>query len=484
MPPTQDASAKRPDPRPRAEPHADTDTANADLLQFPATETGDAERTAARFGNRIRYSEGLGFLVHDGRRYVRDPEQLRVTRLILRTQRELYGVAGSIGDTEERRKWANHAIGGERRARLTAAAALLRTLPSMQADADEFDANPDHLNVLNGTLDLSTGRLKPHDPADLQTKLAPVTYDSTATAPTWERFINEIFNGDTELTQYVQRILGYYASGYTTEEIMAIFYGLGANGKSTLIRALIHTLGDYVTTAQFETFAVKRNDSTRNDIAALHTARIVTATEGESQQRLAEGFIKQATGRDRITARFLYSEPFTFTPRFKIVLVTNHKPVVRGTDDGIWRRLKLVPFAITIPPERRDPHLDQTLQAEAPGILNWILTGNLMWRQDGLNTATAVEQATTTYRRDSDTLHDFLTACCDTTNPNATTTSRKLHTTYQHWCEANGEEPLSANLFGRLLTDRGHPTSTQRIDGRATKVRAGLTLRNGNRDTP
>lgn len=234
-------------------------------------------------------------------------------------------------------------------------------------------------------------------------------------------------------------------------------------------------MGDYANTAQFETFAVKKSEGVRNDLADLMGARFVSANEGENRQRLAEGLVKQLTGGDVLKARFLHKEYFRFRPNFKLWLATNHKPRIHGTDEGIWRRIRLVPYAVTIPKAQKDRGLRRRLEAERSGILNWILAGCREWQAHGLGEAEAVTKATEEYRRESDVLADFIAARC-TVGERYSTRAGDLYTAYTNWCSENGEDAFSSNLFGRLLSERGYGTSQAREGGKMTKKRTGICL--------
>ncbi len=238
---------------------------------------------------------------------------------------------------------------------------------------------------------------------------------------------------------------------------------------------MLGILGDYANTAQFDTFAVKKNEGIRNDLADLVGARFISSSEGENRQRLAEGLVKQLTGGDVLKARFLHHEFFRFKPEFKIWIATNHKPVISGTDHGIWRRIRLVPYSVTISEAQRDKRLKQKLEAEKSGILNWLLEGCKLWLEHGLGDAQAVTKATESYRRESDALLEFITARCVVGEAHSELAGN-LYAAYQRFSSESGEEPFSAQLFGRMLTERGYIGATERRTGKAVKVRLGVAL--------
>ncbi len=461
-----------PTPRRRAQ----EPTPNApDLTAFARTDYGNAERLHARYGHTFRYCGALGWLVWDGRRWRPDEDHTVMERLALETARELFNQAAGIADNDQRAGWVKHSLTCERSGALKNAVDLARTIPGVTVKADALDADLMRLNLLSGTLDLRTGRQEPHRPADLITKLAPVTYDAAAAAPVWTAFQRTICAADADLIAFKRRAFGYTLTGTTSEDVLFIAYGSGSNGKSTELETIGGILGDYGNTAQFETFAVKKSEGVRNDLADLMGARFVSASEGENRQRFAEGLVKQLTGGDVVKARFLHKEYFRFRPAFKLWLATNHKPVIRGTDHGIWRRVRLIPYAVTIAPEQRDKHLREKLERERSGILNWLLQGCREWLADGLGDAEAVLKATAEYRRESDALADFIEARC-AIGEDLTANAGDLYRAYETWCGGTGEHPFSATLFGRMLTERGFGSSQTRLEGRVTKLRTGIRL--------
>lgn len=331
---------------------------------------------------------------------------------------------------------------------------LAKSEPGVPVSADQLDAAPWVLNVLNGTLDLRTGQLRPHAREDLLTKLAPVAYDPGALCPTWEAFLSRILAGDVELIRFVQKVIGYSLTGSTQEQCLFILYGAGANGKSTLIQSISALLGDYARQTPTETLLVQRGDGVRNDLARLQGARFVSAVEVEGGRRLAEALVKQLTGGDTITARFLYGEHFEFQPMFKLWLAVNHRPVVQGTDHAIWRRIRLLPFTVTIPPAEQDKRLAEKLQAELAGILRWAVEGCQAWQREGLEPPAAVQRATGDYRAEMDVIAAFIRDCCVLGDKQEVSTSA-LYAEYVGWCTQVGESPVSQKALAATLKERG-----------------------------
>lgn len=331
---------------------------------------------------------------------------------------------------------------------------LKMAAPFLSARLNEFDQDEWLFNVENGTIDLRTGELKRHDPNQLITKLAPVEYDPSATAPRWEAFLDRIFEGNANLIHFMQKAIGYSLTGSIREQVVFFLYGTGRNGKSTLLDTVKEMMGDYATHTRTETLMVRRGGGVPNDEARLDGARLVTATETEDGKRLSEPFIKQISGGEAITARYMRAEFFEFKPQFKLFFGTNHKPAIRGTDYAIWRRIRLVPFNVTITDEECDPDLAKKLLEELPGILNWAITGCLMWQNEGLGLPDEVAAAVEAYRTEQDVLGGFFDDVC-IINPLAKVAKGKLYEAYCEWCEANGEKPLSQRKVGTRMTERG-----------------------------
>jgi putative DNA primase/helicase len=359
-----------------------------------------------------------------------------------------------LGHCEQSQALFRHAQGSQAAPRLKAMIELAETERSMPVLPEQLDTDPWLLNVRNGTLDLRTGTLRAHRREDLITKVAPVEYDPMATCPTWEAFLARIMGGNDAPITFLQRAVGYALTGTTTEQVLFFLYGTGANGKSTFLETIRAVLGPFAMQADFTTFLHQKYERVRNDIARLQGARVVASVEAEIGQRLSESIIKQLTGQDRISARFLYQEYFEFTPQFKLFLAANHKPSIWGTDEAIWRRIQLIPFTVTIPAAERDGGLPSRLQTELPGILNWALAGCLDWQRQGLGTPQEVVLATAGYRKEMDIVGGFLDDCCEHA-PAAQTSTQRLYDVYIKWCERNGEPVMGKNAFSVRLRERG-----------------------------
>jgi putative DNA primase/helicase len=302
-------------------------------------------------------------------------------------------------------------------------------------------------------VDLKTGRQRPHDRADRMTKITTATPGGDC--PIWRQFLDEVTGGDKELQSYLQRMVGYALTGSTREHALFFLYGTGANGKSVFVNTLATILGDYATNAPMDTFMETRTDRHPTDMAGLRGARFVAAIETEQGRRWAESKVKNLTGGDKISARFMRQDFFEFFPQFKLFVAGNHKPAIRNIDEAMKRRLHLIPFTITVPPERRDKHLQQKLLAERDGILAWAVQGCLDWQRLGrLDPPQRVVEATEEYFEAEDALGRWLEECC-VREPNAKSLTAELFTDWKQWSEAAGEFSGSQRRFSDLLITRG-----------------------------
>lgn len=322
-----------------------------------------------------------------------------------------------------------------------------------------FDKDGNLFNTHNGFLDLNTGILTPHEFGKNKyfTRISNTEYQPSALCPIWEHFLDEIFEGDKELIDYLQRAVGYSLSSSTTEQVMFILLGNGKNGKSVLLNLLHEVLGSYAMNIQPQTLAIKNGGQAANqDVARLKGARFVTTTEPNQGMKFDEGTIKQITGGDTVTARFLYGKEFEFKPEFKIWMATNHKPIITGTDNGIWRRMVLIPFNYTVPDDKVDKKLTFKLKDELPGILNWCLEGYIKWRQNGLdNEPEIIQEQREEYREEMDIIQRFINDCCIVDSKREESAS-DLWETFKWWASKNheGSNDYTSSKFGREIVKR------------------------------
>lgn len=421
---------------------------------FSTTDMGNARRLVTQHGRNIRYCHAIKkWLLWDGKRWCLD-NQAGILRLAKATAASISLESYKMGGHEQLAKWAWKS---QFRDKLLAMVSLAESESEVLTSPGERDADKYLLNCSNGTLDLRTGELKPHNPANLITKIIPVKYDPHATCPAWIDFLETIFNWNYDIIPFVQRAVGYSLTGDTSEQCLFIPHGEGENGKSTFIDAVSTLMGEYGQAANVETFMVKKNDGgILNDIARMKGARFISAVETEEGKRLSEVLVKQLTGGDTLSARFLYGEFFDFKPEAKIWLACNHKPTIRGTDHAIWRRIKLIPFTVKISPEKKLPKekVMATFRKELPGILTWAVQGCLEWQKNGLQTPDEVQAATGKYRDEMDTVGQFLDDTCILT-PEVKAKASDLYDAYKTWCDTNGEYVLTQRNFGSRLTQKG-----------------------------
>ncbi|RFC36645.1 MAG: phage/plasmid primase, P4 family, C-terminal domain-containing protein [Candidatus Nitrotoga sp. SPKER] len=422
------------------------------------TDVGNAKRLVSLHGRDLRYvPEFKKWLVWDVGRWLID-EDGEIMRRAKITAAAVYVEAKSASEAGEQPmadKLASHAGKSQSVQRLKAMIELAQTEPGIPARTTELDNNNYLLGVANGVINLETGALREPRREDLITKRALVAYEPDAKAPMFLAFLDRIMGGNQALVGFIQRAVGYSLTGITDEQCLFFLHGSGQNGKSTLLTVIKELLGDYAMQCPAETLMAKQGGGIPNDIARLRGARMVATSETEDGRRFAEAMLKQLTGQDTIAARFLFAEYFEFIPNFKIWLAANHKPVIRGDDFAIWRRIRLIPFAVTIPPEEKDGKLPEKLRAEYPGILAWALQGCLEWQRQGLNPPPEVLAATEEYKSEMDLIGKWIEECCITAS-HATAKASALYGNYKRWVEDNGGFALSSTKFGMKLGDRGY----------------------------
>ncbi len=413
------------------------------------TDLGNARRLVRLHGCDLRYCfDFKKWFVWDSRRWRLDS--------MGETLRRAKNAVGSIyseareADGKLREQLAKWAITSEADRHILAMVSLAQSEPSIPIEPKQLDTDAMLLNCANGTLDLRTGELREHRREDYITRLIDVQYQESAECPAWFKFLDEILDGNAQVINFLGRAVGYSLTGNVSERVVFILYGTGANGKSVFIETIQALLSDYAMRTPTSTLLAKRDGGVPNDVARLKGARFVTANESEEGKRLAEAEIKDLSGGDTISARFMRSEFFDFKPEFKIWFRTNHKPVVRDTTDSIWDRLILILFGVRIPERDRDKRLGAKLAAELPGILAWAVRGCLEWQGHGLQVPAEVKVATEDYRSEMDTFGNFIQECC-LLSPDCWTQSTPLREAYEEWAKERGEHFL---LVGNAFTQR------------------------------
>ena len=421
------------------------------------SDLGNARRFAAAHVRDVRYCYPLKeWLAYDGHRWKGD-DTGEIIRRAKKTVGLMYYEAAVTPDEDYRKKLAAHALRSESDPKIKAMLSLAQSEPGVSILPEAMDKNPWLLNVANGTIDLRTGELRPHSREDFITKIARVDYREDAPYPFWKEHLNKIMAGNTELIFFLQRAFGYSLSGNTDERAVFIEYGPGANGKTVTNETVARVMGDYALRTPTETLLQKKfAGAISNDLARLRGARFAFASEADEGRKLSESMIKDLSGGDTISARHLYQEYREFRPECKLWLATNHKPVIRGTDNAIWDRIRLIPFTVSIPEKERIPRRDlmSMFAEEMPGILTWMVKGCLNWQGAGLGIPTEVRQATAEYRDEMDVLKNFFNECC-VIERTAETTAKELNEKYRGWCVENREKPMTQQKLGRRLTEMG-----------------------------
>jgi P4 family phage/plasmid primase-like protien len=427
----------------------------ADDQRRNLTDLGNAERLAEAHSHDLRYSHQLArWFAWDGKRWAED-DSGAVMRRAKRTARDIYVEASGVQDSDRGRAIAKHAMASQSATKLKAMIELAQSEPGIPIDTGALDQDPWLLNVDNGIIDLRVGELRPHRRGAYLSKMAPVAYDPDARCDAFLAFLERIMGGDDDLIGFLQRAAGYSLTGITTERALFVLHGGGRNGKTTLVEAISGVLGpDYADRTATDSLLARRFEQIPNDLAALRGKRFVSASEVQQGRRLDEAKVKAITGGDTITARFMRGEWFSYRPQFKLWLSTNHKPVIRGTDDAIWDRLRLIPFDVRIPDDEVDRSLGAKLRDEAPGILAWMVDGCRIWQERGLSPPAKVLHATQAYRSEMDVLGAFLSDCCHLTE-GAWATAGDLYSAYSTWAAEYGTAPISKIALGRQLADRG-----------------------------
>lgn len=418
-------------------------------------DTGNADRFIDRYGHLYKYSYiTKKFYIYDGEKWkIDDRGSIRklIDEMIEDIKHEKIIHSDDITEEEAREffnKFYKKTRGTQSKKNITNELMHRKT-----ATPDDFDKDDMLLNVSNGYIDLTSRELYKHDINKMFLQIANTDYSEKMQPAVWIDFLNDIFDGDQEVIRYLQKALGYSLTGSTKEQIMFILHGKGRNGKSIFVETISEILGDYSNNMQAKSLMVKKNDNVNTDIARLSKSRFVTSSEPNEGFRFDEGLIKQITGGDKVTARFLYGEEFEYTPKFKIWVSTNHKPIIRGTDDGIWRRLVLVPFDVQIPEEKVDRDLKYKLLRESPAILNWMTEGAYMWMQEGLKMPNKLKKASKAYRTEMDVIEQFIEDKCKRSE-GSKEAGKDLYEAYKTWADESGEYKMDKNKFGKKMKEK------------------------------
>lgn len=415
------------------------------VQRYGESDAMNAHALAAWTDGSIRYAQGLGYLIWNGHVWERSD---------IRVRQEVHRMGAALvlaGETEKAR-------GFTMTTRIKNLLTELRSVPTVNVDASEFDARPELLSFRNGTVDLRTGQLRPHDKGDMITYALDLDYVLDARADRWESFLAEIFPDNPEMPAYLQRLIGYGITGHVSEQAFCVLWGKGANGKSVLTDTLTTVFREISKTTPFSTFEERNNGGIPNDVAALRGSRLVMASEGDSGKAMSESVLKRVTGKDMVSARFLRQEFFEFKPSFLLFLASNHKPKFKGQDEGLWRRVKLLPFTRWFAPHERDYGLDVKLLDEAEGIAAWAVRGAVEWFRGGLQDPDVIKTASREYRETSDALAGFFPGVLEPASDTDLMNGTEAFNAYLDWCSAENlpdRERWTRRAFYSAMEERG-----------------------------
>lgn len=438
------------------------DDTTGEIAEFPErlhmanlTDVGNAECFVELKGDRYRFvAKKNKWFQWVGTNWKEDDSGAAIYSMI-DVIRQRHAAAIKLVKKEARAKLYQHCDRSESAGRLHAALSIGAVMKGMTMDITEFDANPFLLGTPTGIVNLLNGQVIEPAPSYLISRITDTPYNPEATCPLWEKTVLDIFGGDKDMVEYVQRAMGYCLTGDMREQAFFICYGKGANGKSTFLGVLRQILGDYAGTVPFESFDADNKNNVGNDIAGLRGKRLVVCIEAEHSRRLAEARIKSITGGDAISCRFLYNEYFTYDPQFKLWLAVNHRPIIRGDDYGIWRRIHLIPFDQRFEGDKENKQLKEQLLKESPGILNWMIQGLMQWQKDGLNHPEKIKASTAEYQAESDQIGRWIAEQA-VADPKAEMLAAKGYTRYKNWVIDNGEKWHANNVWLQRLKDKGY----------------------------
>lgn len=449
-------------------------------VTYRMSDTGNALRFADQHHDQVRYVHTWKeWLLWSGRHW--QPDDLAgVQGLVGKTIESMWTEARALSE-DARMRLLRHTLGTEAARRRAAMLEIAAADPRIATTSGKLDQGGWLVNAHNGTIELLGGSMREHRQSDYLTHCLSVDYDPAAECPRWNDFLIQVMDGRPELVDFLRRAVGYSLTGSTREQVFFMLYGTGANGKSTFLEVLRSLFGALAKNADFSTFLHREQEGVRSDIARMRAARLVTAVETEGDRRFSETILKTITGGDTVTARQLYSKEFEFRPQFKLWLATNHRPIIRGTDHAIWRRVRLIPFTVTIGDSDQDPDLTEKLKEELPGILTWAVRGCLEWQESRLEAPEDVTEAVVQYRNDMDSIGPFLEECC-VVGTDYSVSQAELMQAYQKWAENSGGPRYSAIGFANVVRDRANGAQIVKTTGGRLWRGIGLRDENGRFD--
>nr|WP_275590517.1 phage/plasmid primase, P4 family [Mammaliicoccus sp. H-M33] len=420
--------------------------------RYSYDDTGNAERLKDLFGDNIRYNyTSNAWMYYDGKRWKHDDTgkmKILADKVVDNMKNEKLFIAEGV-DEEEMKKF-KHRHWKDSRNHNKKVNMMKECEHLLPVQNNDFDKDFNLFNVQNGYIDLRSGQLIDHDRNNFFTKISNVEFTDKADCPKWEEFLNDIFLGRQDLIDFIQRAVGYSLSGYTTEQVLFVLHGNGRNGKSVFIEVLNEIFGNYATNITPQAIMASKmgnNSGPTPEIAKLDGARFVTTTEPNEGDRFDEGLLKQITGGDKISARKLHENSFEFTPQLKLWMATNHKPYVRGRDEGIWRRFVIIPFEKQIPLNEIDKDLTKKLKQELPAIIKWCVDGYLEWQRIGLAEPAIIKEQRDEYRTEMDSIAAFIDECCEV-GTTGKIKSSLMFAAYDEWARENNQYRMTNTKFG------------------------------------
>jgi putative DNA primase/helicase len=440
---------------------------------FRLTDAGNAERFIAMTGGEVRFvHQWARWIVFREGRWIVDVGDALVTEKAKAVPRSLMAMIPNLSG-DERDRVFKAAVRAESAGALAGLIRLARGIPGVLVDHEQLDADPLILNCRNGTVNLETGVLGPHDPDDLCIQQCPVDYEPAAVAPLWEACL-ERWQPDPDVRSYLQREAGAGACGRQTETL-SIHYGQGGNGKSKFFEAVQRVLGPYAVVPHKSLIVANRHEQHATVLASLFRVRLAVASETSVTDRLNDEQVKNLTGNDRLRARRMREDEWSFDPSHTLAMCSNHLPTIRGTDEAIWRRVRLIPWDVTIPEAERDEALGVKLAAEARGILAWIVAGSRQYLADGIGAPEQILARTAAYRTAEDTVARFIRDTLDI-DPDGGVASSELMEAHDEWCSDNG---LQASGHWKWVTSELTRRGAKAKRSKSVRYWVGITLQNG-----
>ena len=441
------------------------------------TDLGNAKRLVRAYQHEILFCPNHGtWYLYDGTRWQRDLDG-GIHRRAKTAVSTIFAEAETETDDSRRQEIRKHAIRSESSRALNATVSLASTEAEVAVLSERLDADPWVLNVSNGTLDLRTGKLSDHDRTDYITKTSPVEWSVDSECPLWDEFILEAMEGDEEVVDFLHRFFGYCLTGLVTEQVLLFMEGTGCNGKTTALLLLMHVLGDYAIQGAPGLLMAKHSESHPTEVADLEGSRFVANAEVEKGKPFAESLIKQLTGSDPVRARRMRQDFYQFMPTHKLCIAANHRPIIKGNDEGIWRRVIRIPWNRKVPDSQKDPFFVDKLKKEAPGILCRLMEGCLQWQKIGLKPPEKVTLATAEYREEMDVLADYMEERC-VIGKTQRVIKKQLYLDYVEWCEDMRQRPQNYSLFNRQLSERDFRTkvTSTMVAGQKRSIRVWVRI--------